>query len=175
MAMNANIASKLRKDLAGCDFFSICLDETTDITSSARLAIFARYSSGHEMYEESFSLETLSSNTTGKDICEIVVNMLRERNIDMSKIVSVTTDGAPNMVGCNVRFVKLFTEVVGHPILPFHCIIHQEVLCAKVGLKELNDVLSIVTKVVNLISARALHKRQFSLLLNEVESAYDVQ
>ena len=33
-------------------------------------------------------------------------------------------------------------------------------------------MLSIVTKVVNLISARALHKRQFSLLLNEVESAY---
>ena len=104
MAMNANIASKLRKDLAGCDFFSICLDETPDITSSARLAIFARYSSGHEMYEELLSLETLSSNTTGKDICEIVVNMLRERTIDMSKIVSVTTDGAPNMVGHNVGF-----------------------------------------------------------------------
>ena len=83
MAMNANIASKLRKVLAGCDFFSICLDETTDITSSARLAIFARYSSGHEMYEELFSSETLSSNTTGKDICDIVVDMLRERNIDM--------------------------------------------------------------------------------------------
>ena len=173
MAMNANIASKLRKDLAGCDFFSISLDETTDITSSARLAIFARYSSGHEVYEELHSLETLSSNTTGKDICEIVVNMLRERNIDMSKIVSVTTDGAPNMVGRYVGFVELFTEVVDHPILPFHCIIHQEVLCAKVGLKELNDVLSIVTKVVNLIAARALHKRQFSLLLNEVESAYN--
>ena len=59
---------------------SFCLDETTDITSSARLAIFARYCSGHEMYEELLSLETLSSNTTGKDICEIVVNMLRERN-----------------------------------------------------------------------------------------------
>ena len=134
MAINANIASKLRKDLAGCDFFSICHDETTDITSFDRLAIFARHSSGHEMYEELLSLETLSSNTTGKDICEIVVNMLREKNIDMSKIVSVTTDGAPNMVVRNVRFVKLFTEVVGHLILPFHCIMHQEVLCAKVGL-----------------------------------------
>ena len=34
-------------------------------------------------------------------------------------------------------------------------------------------MLSIVTKVVNLISARAFHKRQFSLLLKEVESAYN--
>ena len=128
LAMNANMASKLGKHLAGCDFFSICLDEATDITSFARLAIFARYSSGHEMYEELLRLETLSSNTTWKDICEIVINMLRERNIDMSKIVSVTTDGAPNMVGRNVGFVKLFTKVVGHPILSFHCIIHQVVL-----------------------------------------------
>ena len=46
-------------------------------------------------------------------------------------------------------------------------------MCAKIGLKELNDVLSIVTKVVNLISARALLKRQFSLLISEVESAYN--
>ena len=66
MARNANIESKLRKDLAGCDFFSICLDETTDITSFARLAIFARYSSGHEMYEELHSLESLSSNILGR-------------------------------------------------------------------------------------------------------------
>ena len=56
MTMNAKIASKLRKDLVGCDFFSNCFDETTIITSSARLAIFARYSIGHEMYEELLSL-----------------------------------------------------------------------------------------------------------------------
>lgn len=34
-------------------------------------------------------------------------------------------------------------------------------------------MISIVTKVINLISARALHKREFSLLLDEVESAYN--
>ena len=98
--------------------------------------------------------------------------MFNERKIDISKIVSVTTDGAPNMVGRNVGFVKLFTEVVGHRILPFHCIIHQEVLCAKAGLKELNNV-SVVIKVVNLISSQALHKREFSILLNQVDSSYD--
>ncbi|XP_068204693.1 protein FAM200A-like [Palaemon carinicauda] len=135
MDIRSNIASQIGEDLAGCDFFSICLDETTEITSSARLAIFARYYSGHKMYEELLSLENLYSNTTGKDIRDILVNMLRECNRYIKN--SVTTDGAPNMIGSHVGFVKLFTEVVGHPILPFHCIIHQEVLCAKVVLKEL--------------------------------------
>ena len=159
--------------MAVCDFFSICLDETTDVVSSAQLSVFVRYFTGNEIHEELPSLETLSSNTTEKNICDIVVNMFNERKIDISKIVSVTTDGAPNMVGRTVGFVKLFTEVVGHRILPFHCIIHQDVLCAKAVLKELNNVVSVVTKVVNLISSRALHKREFSILLNQVDSSYD--
>ena len=67
MAMHSNyIASQIRKDLDGCDFFSICLDETTDITSPAQLAVFARYCSSDEMYEELLYLESLPSNTTGK-------------------------------------------------------------------------------------------------------------
>ena len=104
MVMNANIASKLRKDLAGCDFFSICLDETTDITSSAQLAIFARYSSGHEMHEELLSLETLSSNTTGKDVCEIVVNMLSDatESVDFYDCVSTLISNIPS---CDLQIV----------------------------------------------------------------------
>ena len=35
-----------------------------------------------------------------------------------------------------------------------------------------SEVMQTVTKVVNCISARALHKRQFQALLNEVESVY---
>ncbi|KAK1341485.1 hypothetical protein QTO34_017896 [Cnephaeus nilssonii] len=82
----------------------------------------------------------------------------REKGIDISKVVSVTTDGAPNMVGKKVGFVKLFTEAIGHPIVPFHCIIHQEALCAKAGFTDLNNLMSVVTKIVNLIAVRPLHK-----------------
>ena len=108
------------------------------------------------------------SNTTEKDIRDIVINMLHEKNVDMSKFVSITTSGAPIMVGRHVGFIRFFTEVVGRSILPFHCTIDQEVLFAKIGLKELNHVTSIVIKVVDLISARALHKRESTLVLREV-------
>ena len=39
-------------------------------------------------------------------------------------------------------------------------------------MKELEDVMKIVTKIVNFITARALNKRKFELLLNEVQSVY---
>lgn len=163
--MNANIESQIQEHLNTCNFFSISLDETTDITSSARLAIITRYFHGDFVHEELINLENLPQNTTGK--------MFLKRQIDLSKVVSVTTDGAPNMVGRNVGFVKNFTEAVGHPLVSFHCIIHQEVLCAKAGFKDFIDLMKVVTKIVNLIAARALHKREFNLLLSEVESVYN--
>lgn len=73
---------------------------------------------------------------------------------------------APNMVRKNAGFMKLFMEAIAHPLVPFHCIIQQEVLCAKAGFTELNDLMSVVTKIVNLIGVRPLHKREFSALLH---------
>jgi hypothetical protein len=92
-----------------------------------------------------------------------VTKVFESLNIDISKIVSITTDGAQNMVGKVVGFKKLFTDKIGHPIIPFHCIIHQEVLCAKTGFNELNEIMESVTKIINFIAAHPLAKRKFSV------------
>nr|XP_045590295.1 protein ZBED8-like [Procambarus clarkii] len=107
------------------------------------------------------ALVSLPERTTGAEICKTVVNEFSTRQIDISKVVSVTTDGAPNMTGEKARFVNLFAKSVGHPLIGFHCIIHEEALCAKAGLKELQEVMQTVTKVVNYICGRPLNKRQF--------------
>ncbi len=75
------------------------------------------------------------------------------------------------MTGEKVGFVNLFAKYVGHPLIGFHCIIHEEALYAKAGPKELQEVMQTVTKVVNYISGRPLNKRQFQILL-EVDSVY---
>lgn len=147
--LNKNIQEQLKKDLTSCKYFSISLDEITDFTSNARLAIIARYSDGLTMREELIQLESLSIGTSGSEICKVVTKTFSDLNNDISKIVTVTTDGAPNMVGKNVWFIKLFMETIRHPVVPFHCIIHQEVLCAKSGFSKLNNILLVVTKIVN--------------------------
>ena len=118
------------------------------------------------------SLVSLSAKTTGKDISDAVIKAFKIAEIDTSTIVSITTDGAPSMIGRQVGFVSLFQEHIGHPIINFHCIIHQQVLCARSGLAAFDDILSIVSKIINFIAARALNKRQFQLLLQEVGSNY---
>lgn len=45
-------------------------------------------------------------------------------------------------------------------------------MCAKDSLKSLQNLMEVVTKVINFITSRALNNRQFTKLLDEVESQY---
>ncbi|GFX78955.1 general transcription factor II-I repeat domain-containing protein 2A [Trichonephila clavipes] len=133
-------------DINSAPFISLCLDESIDITKSARLAVFARYCEGNIIKEELIAITSLLTSTKGTDICTAV-----KKN----------------------DFISLFKTDVGYSILQCHCIIHQQALCAKSGLTSLDNVITLVTKIVNLISPQALNKRKFDALLDEVNSVYN--
>ncbi|GFX78458.1 general transcription factor II-I repeat domain-containing protein 2A [Trichonephila clavipes] len=167
-----NVTDQQKNDINSAPFISLCLGESIDITKSARLAVFARYCVGNIKGRINCDITSLTT-TKGTDICTAVRNLLAEKEIDLKKIVSVTTDGAPNMVGKKNGFISLFKTDVGHSILECHCIIHQKALCAKSGLTSLDNVITLVTKIANLISSQALNKRKFDALLDEVNSVYN--
>ena len=54
-------------------------------------------------------------------------------------------------------------------ILSFHCFRHPQVLCAKTAFKLLQKFVNVVTKLVNLISVRALNKQKIPLLLSNMD------
>jgi len=122
--------------------------------------------------EELVKLVSLQETTKETDICKAVVNTLSEANLDFSRIVSVTTDGAPSMTGKESGFINLFTKHVEHPLLGFLCITHQKALCAKNNFKSFDAIIKLVTKILNFITARGLNKRKFENLLKEVNSVY---
>ncbi|GFS74889.1 general transcription factor II-I repeat domain-containing protein 2A [Trichonephila clavipes] len=93
-----NVTDQQENDINSAPFISLCLDESIDITKSARLAVFARYWVGNIIKEELIALTSLLTSTNGTDICTAVRNSLAEKEIDLKKIVSVTADGAPNML-----------------------------------------------------------------------------
>ncbi|GFX16472.1 uncharacterized protein TNCV_22431 [Trichonephila clavipes] len=86
-----------KNDINSAPFISLRLGESIDITKSARLAVFARYWVGNVIKEELIAITSLLTTTKGTYICTAVRNSLSEKDIDLKKIVSVTTDGAPNM------------------------------------------------------------------------------
>ena len=145
LKLESNAAKQLTQELSSCKYFSICIDESTDITSAARLAIFSRFCKGDETCEEMVALLTLPERTTEAAMCKAAINEFSSRQIEISKVVSVTTDGALSMTGEKAGFVSLFTTEVGHSVIVFHCIMHEEALCTKAGLKELQKVMQTVT------------------------------
>ncbi|GFV96756.1 uncharacterized protein TNCV_3388491 [Trichonephila clavipes] len=97
LKLEENVTDQQKKDINSAPFISLRLDESIDITKSARLAVFARYWVGNVIKEELIAITSLLTTTKGTDICTAVRNSLAENDIDLKKIVSVTTDGAPNM------------------------------------------------------------------------------
>ena len=91
-----------------------------------------------------------------------------------SKLSGITTDGAPSMIGRRQglgNLLQLEANKVGNDsVMRFHCIIHQEKLCAK-SLK-MQNVMSIVIKTVNFICSKGLRYREFQELLHSIDADF---
>lgn len=172
--MADNVTSQVQTDMQACEVLSLALDESTDNNDVARLAIVARYQVGKQIKEELCALFPMKGTTKGVDVLNAVMQFSEDNKLDLKqKLFSVTTDGAPSMTGKHIGFVKLLEEKLQRPLLAFHCVIHQENLCAKISDSELKNVMATVVKIVNTIVARsALTHRRFQSLLEEMENQY---
>lgn len=175
--MAENIKATLSNTVGNCVSFSIALDESTDISDTAQLAIFIRaIDENFTITEELLALQAMKDTTKGKDIFEEIVKVFNAFNLDWAKLNGVTTDGAPAMVGKNIGVVaNIKTELSRRKIdenqlLSFHCIIHQEDLCAKTI--KFKHVMEVVVSCVNFIKSRGLNHRQFQQFLHDLEAEY---
>lgn len=176
-AMAENIKVALREVVKKCVAFSIALDESTDKSDTAQLAIFIRaVDQNLKITEDLLALRAMKDTTRGEDIYKEIVHVFDAFNLNWEKLSGVTTDGAPAMVGNSVGVVaKIKSELSQKNIdvnnlFTFHCIIHQESLCAK-SLK-FKHVMETVVSCVNFIKSRGLNHRQFQQFLQDLETEY---
>lgn len=71
------------------------------------------------------------------------------------------------MRGSIKGLVTLLQKALDRNLLAFHCILHQEALCAQTFPSECVAVMNLVIEMVNKIIAKALNHRQFCELLDE--------
>ena len=125
-----NLSEQLFEAGKTFEWYSLALDESTDIEDTAQLLVFIRgFDENFEITEELLSLEHLKATTTGQDLFESVENCLDRSGLPLHKLASITTDGAPPLTGTNVGLIKLLNDKVKrehplHSVMSFHCIIH---------------------------------------------------
>lgn len=162
----------------GKDFvaFSLAVDESCDASDTAQLSVFIRgVDSNLCVTEELLGFKSMHGTTTGKEIFEEVSKCVTEIKLPWDKLVGLTTDGAPAMCGKKSGLVgmvreKMREENCAGELTVYHCIIHQESLCAKA--LKMEHVMTTVTQVVNFIRAKGLNHRQFTFFLEECGSEY---
>ena len=170
--MAQDITKQQIKDINSTVAYSIACDESKDKSDIEQIALFCRYANSAGPQEELIELIPLKGQTHGEDICEAVLECLRTKSINTNHLVSVATDGAPSMTGAHKGFVVLLQKSLDRQLLTFHCILHQEALCAQTFPPECTQVMNVVIQITNKIMAKALDHRQFHMLLDTVDSMY---
>ena len=111
--------------------------------------------------EDILCLIPLKGTTTAADICNVLLQFGQENELTWDNLVSICTDGAPSMLGRRAGLVTRFRQRIGKPnLLSYHCIIHQQALCAKGGY-GLQETMQTVVEIVNLIRVHGLNQRRF--------------
>ena len=95
-------------------------------------------------------------------------------NLHLLKLSGIVADGTPSMIGSKSVLVTLLKQHLGrreNELIQFHCLIHQENLCAKSLGFEL--VMKVVISRINFIKSRSLNHRQFNNFLGDIENKCD--
>ena len=117
--------------------------------------------------EELLTVLPLKEHTLGDKIFQSFKNFIEKTQLPMYKLVSITMDGAPIMVGhVNGFIAKIRQNNAFSNFLNYHCIIQQQAFSAK--MLNMKDIMDMATKIACFIRARSLQRRLFRAHLEKV-------
>ena len=112
--IGSNLMSQLKSKSKEFEYFSIALDESTDINDTSQLLIFIRgVDSNFEITEELLSVSSMHRTTTGEDIFKEVHKSLTQHGLDWKGLKCVTTDGGRNMCGTGKGLIEQINRSCG--------------------------------------------------------------
>jgi len=170
-----NITSQLKNKSRNFKWFSIAVDESTDISDNSVLLVFIRgINNNVDVCEELALVSIMHDTTKGEDIFKEIEMLLGLYNLRWEQLKSVTTDGGRNMCGVRNGLIGHIYRICENFSVPkplvFHCIIHQEALCVKHI--DLLSIINPVTKAINYIRSSTLRHRQFHAFLEDIQAEY---
>ncbi|KFD46697.1 hypothetical protein M513_12407 [Trichuris suis] len=136
--------------------FSLQLDESSLAGNEAILLAYVRFIKEEDLAQEFLFARELVMDSKGKSIFQVVEGYFKEKEIPLANVISVATDGAPSMVGCQRGFISYLKKVVPN-VLAIRCVIHLSP----------SSSFQLVITAVNRIKSRPLSHRLFRQLCEE--------
>lgn len=172
--LTEDVLTQLDEAIQKAPCVGLAVDESTDVRDIAQLLVYVRFYNTdlNTFCEDLLGVTPLQTSTRGEDIYLAIKEMLAKRGIEPKKVVSITTDGAPAMIGREKgAVVRLREDNV--ELIAYHCIIHQTVLCASLS-DEHAEVMTTVMKMINFLRASSSYQhRMLREFLREVDASAD--
>ncbi|MBN3306723.1 SCND3 protein, partial [Amia calva] len=165
--LTEDVLTQLDDAIQSAPCIALAVDKSTDVSDNAQLLVYVRFyhTEKKAFCEDLLGVTSLETHTRGKDIYMAIKEMLRKRGIDLKQVVSITSDGAPAMIGRERGAVAHLNP----ELTAYHCIIRQSVLCANLS-EEYAQVMNIIMKLINFLRASSSQHRLLREFLKEVEA-----
>jgi len=95
-SLSENIKEQLLRRINECDYFSLQLDENTDITNKSILLCYVRYNFENTIFEDILFVTSVI-HTTAEEIFTKINEFMILNEIEWTKCVGVSTNGARAM------------------------------------------------------------------------------
>ncbi|CAM4457261.1 unnamed protein product [Lepidochelys olivacea] len=96
--IGSNIIFQMNEKAKKFEWFSLALDESTDVSDTSQLLLFIHgVGSNFEVMEELASVHSMHGTTTGEKIFKEVEKSLSQYNLQWKQLKYVTVDGGRNM------------------------------------------------------------------------------
>ncbi|KAH1164856.1 hypothetical protein KIL84_023527 [Mauremys mutica] len=131
--ISTNLSNQLKQRVSEFCFYSLAMDESTNLKDTAQLLIFIRgIDNNFEITEELVGMCSMTGRTTRKEISSEVIKSMNDKSgLDFTSLVAICTEGAPAMCGKNVGAVVILEEFIGRQITKHHCIYISRFCVAK--------------------------------------------
>lgn len=143
------ITRQIVAKIHGSRFFSILADETTDVSTMEQVTICVRYfDPDTQNLHEDFLKFVPTSSTTGQNLALLIMQCLRDFNLDCTYLVGQGYDGAANMSGAFNGVQALIRENYRHALY-LHCASHSLnlAICTASGIPEIRNCLGTIEKL----------------------------
>ncbi|GBL99208.1 Zinc finger BED domain-containing protein 5 [Araneus ventricosus] len=169
--MSVDIETTINERIKKSPFFSIQVDESTDVSDLSILLVTARYLNVNELEENLLLCYLLSKRCTGEDIFNVIQGYICENEMDWTKCCGACTDGGKSTSGCYKGLRGRIKIVVPHVTWSL-CCIHRQSLAVKSLPDSLKELLNQSVKVVNFIKASSTNTQLFKFLCGDMGSLH---
>uniref|UniRef100_A0A3Q3FIE2 DUF4371 domain-containing protein n=1 Tax=Kryptolebias marmoratus TaxID=37003 RepID=A0A3Q3FIE2_KRYMA len=167
--MASDIQQQLLERIKCSPFFSVQLDESTDVTNAALLLVFVRYRWDSSLHEDILFCGELPTRATAQECFRCIDSYFTENGLDWQNCVGVCSDGAASMTGRHNGVIRQILDRAPEAKWT-HCFLHRESLAAKKMSPDLQEVMDVSVKTINYIKNNAVNSRCFAKLCEDIEA-----